>query len=317
MLSADIKPGISILIPTWNGEALLRQYLPPLHAVMSQYAGPWECVIVDDGSTDETLSMLAADFSWARVVPLPKNGGVSPAFNAGLRETKYPLVLSLNNDVRVKPGFLEPLLEAFRTIPDLFGAGSLQRGRNPKGEPISEGYAELVWRNGVFFLKDETDQVLAGRTPNPGYLGLACALLDREKLVALQGMNEIFTPFYWEDAELCIRARLAGWQICFCPASQVDHCHSTTTRKKPLLLRIIPVRNLHLIHWLLLDDSAFWRDYRSKMGRRMLRETLQGKFGLLGGLMLALLKLPVVMRSRRRYVALRKRNLRDIVRIEE
>lgn len=312
MQAADNKPGVSVLIPTWNGAALLRQYLPPLQVAMDRYEGPWECVIVDDGSTDETLQLLAKEFAWVRVVPLPDNGGVSRAFNAGLRETRFPYVLSINNDVKVSPDFLAPLVQVLEKFPEAFGAGSLQKGKSLQGESLLEGYTEIGLRDGIIFLNNRTGETVGRATFESGCLNLACALLRRDMLLQLGGMNEIFSPFYWEDVELCIRARKAGWSLYFCPESVVDHCHSTTTRKKPLMLRLIPVRNYHLIHWLLLDSADLQQWHRSNMLRRIWRELLAGKPGMLIGLILAGLKLPAVKRSLAQNQSLRKKTLKEI-----
>jgi GT2 family glycosyltransferase len=312
-LADQMKPGISVLIPTWNGAGLLRQYLPSLLVALERYDGPWECLVVDDGSTDETLAMLASEFAWVTVIPLPKNGGVSRAFNAGLRAAKYPLVLSMNNDVQVTPDFLAPLLAVFQREKDVFGAGSLQRSKNFSGEPVLEGYSETEWRNGVIQVVNKTANALPTGRFDPGYLSLACALVDREKLVALGGMNEIFSPFYWEDVELCIRARLAGWSLHFCPESVVDHCHCTTTRKRPLMFRLIPLRNYYLFHWLMLDEADLKADFRNSTGRKIIREIFQGKPGWLVGLLLAAPKLLAVWKSRQRYQTWRHKRLRDIM----
>jgi GT2 family glycosyltransferase len=132
------SPAVSIVIPTWNGLALLKLFLPSVLAAAERYSqtsgAGTEIVIVDDGSEDETAAWLEQQgfrhedgveskdeglppggFPAIRLRFLrsPANEGFGSACNRGFGAAKNPLVLLLNNDVQLEPDAIAPLVENF------------------------------------------------------------------------------------------------------------------------------------------------------------------------------------------------------------
>ncbi|MBI3282064.1 MAG: glycosyltransferase, partial [Acidobacteria bacterium] len=112
---ADRQPDISaasIVIPNWNGRDLLASYLP---SVIEAAAGNPrnEIIVVDNGSTDGSVELLDQRFPSVRVVRLPRNEGFGGGSNAGFLAARHDVVVLLNSDMRVDPGFLAPLLAGF------------------------------------------------------------------------------------------------------------------------------------------------------------------------------------------------------------
>jgi GT2 family glycosyltransferase len=132
------SPAVSIVIPTWNGLALLKRFLPSVRAAAERYsqtsAAGAEIVIVDDCSEDETAAWLEhqgfrreSDFgnkdeglppgssftTRLRFLRSPANEGFGSACNRGFGAAKNPLVLLLNNDVQLEPDAIAPLVENF------------------------------------------------------------------------------------------------------------------------------------------------------------------------------------------------------------
>ena len=103
----------SVVIPNWNGKDLLEQYLP---SVVEALAGnpDNEIVVVDNGSTDGSADFVRAAFPQVKLLALPRNLGFGGGSNAGIRAARNDIVVLLNSDMRVDPGFLAPLLEGFR-----------------------------------------------------------------------------------------------------------------------------------------------------------------------------------------------------------
>ncbi len=122
-----MKASVSIVIPTWNGLELLKQFLPSVIQAAHHYCNPTEIIIVDDGSEDDTVGWLASEGfveeqeskiadaaqSSSRAAPHTAlkllrnetNRGFGKACNRGIEASVYPLVFLLNNDVEVGLGF--------------------------------------------------------------------------------------------------------------------------------------------------------------------------------------------------------------------
>jgi len=104
---------VSVIIPSFNGKELLEEYLPSLKTALEPYSGASEILIVENGSTDETVSFLNRNYPEVRILKNSVNKGFGPAVNWGVREAKYDIVLLLNNDIRVDKDFIAPLARHF------------------------------------------------------------------------------------------------------------------------------------------------------------------------------------------------------------
>src|SRR5215831_6832352 len=103
---------ISVVIPNWNGRDLLANYLPSvIEAVRTLPRG--EIIVVDNGSADGSVEFLRQTFPELRVLALAENLGFGGGSNAGFRAAQHDIVVLLNNDMRVAPDFLRPLLDTF------------------------------------------------------------------------------------------------------------------------------------------------------------------------------------------------------------
>jgi len=105
---------VSVIITNYNGKNLLEENLP---AVVSARENPSnkiiEILVVDDASTDKSVSFLKSDFPGVRVISHRQNRGFAAATNTGVRMAKGKLVCLLNNDVSPSPNFLESVFQIF------------------------------------------------------------------------------------------------------------------------------------------------------------------------------------------------------------
>lgn len=104
-----------IVILNWNGAAHLRRFLPSVLAA-ADGAG---VVVADNGSTDESLELLAAAFPQVRVVRLDRNYGFAEGYNRALEQVEADVFVLLNSDVETPEGWLAPLLECLERNPDV------------------------------------------------------------------------------------------------------------------------------------------------------------------------------------------------------
>ena len=218
-----MPPLASIIIPNWNGAAHLPVCLQSLRA---QTERAFEVIVVDNASTDDSLSLVARDFPEGRVIALARNHGFAGACNFGLREGQGGVLILLNNDTQCAPDWLAEVLAAFDRHPragsvaskmllfdrrdTLHAAGDLFRR---DGTPGNRG----VWQ-------PDTGQFAEGPcfSANGGSAAYRRALLDDVGL-----LDEDFY-FSCEDVDLGWRAQLRGWPAVYAPQAVVYHKLSAT-----------------------------------------------------------------------------------------
>lgn len=261
MTPERLRP-LSVVIPTWNGRALLEEHLPTVLAAGEAYerasAAPVEIVVVDDGSEDDTAAWLARMYPRVRLIVKPANDGFAAACNVGFRESRHPIVVLLNNDVAVAPDVLLHLTPHF-SDPRVFAVTC--RALWPDSNRLASGgkigkFARGFWRIHHNYDADPN------RSRPPYYSIVASggfSAFDREKVIALGGFDELLRPFYWEDVELSLRAWRRGWTILYEPRAIVYHQASRTISRRfsPAYVRMVNQRNRLLTHWIHLDDPVW------------------------------------------------------------
>lgn len=223
---------ISFVIPLFNQLALTHACLASLRASLP--AGlACEIVLVDDGSTDGTRTWLAAQRDPdVRVLLNEKNLGYAAANNRGAALAQGTLLVLLNNDVVLAPGWLEPLLAAHRRLGPRTGViGNVQR----------DAHTGVVDHAGIVInLKAKPEHVrtlpprwvrfLAPVRRVPAVTG-ACALIERSLWERLGGFDETFING-GEDVDLCFRARAAGRVNAVALRSIIRHHVSASAGRK-------------------------------------------------------------------------------------
>ncbi len=219
---------IDIIIPNYNGVALLPTCLDALRAQTRQ---DFVVTLVDDGSCDGSLALLARDYPEVRVLALPQNVGLAKAVNAALSSTYGEMVVLLNNDTRADPRWLEQLVGMLEHYPNYsFAASKLMLFDRPDhihsagdfyrvdGEPGSRG----VWQRdrGQYSAVEEVFGPCAG-----------AAAYRRSALQELAQNGHVFDEdlgMYCEDVDLNLRARLRRMRTLYVPQAVVYHRLSAT-----------------------------------------------------------------------------------------
>jgi GT2 family glycosyltransferase len=244
--------GISVVIPNYNGAHLFPQTLPCLFAALRRSGVRYEVIIVDDCSSDNSVTVLRNEFPDVKVVQSPSNQGFSPTINKGIREAIFDMVFLLNSDVKLEPDYFVHLIPYFEKS-DTFGV--MGQIVNWDDDRIQDG-AKLPTFQGA---KIKTfKNFLPSETPIQGglftmYLSGAETLVSKEKLLQLGGFDEIFAPYYIEDYEMSLRAWRLGWKCYYEHRSVCRHKTSSTIKSKARKQHIqtIYYRNkmfLHAIH---------------------------------------------------------------------
>ena len=106
---------VTIVILNWNGADMMRRFLPSV----VQNSPEAEVVVVDNGSTDDSLQYLEAEMPQVRVIRLDKNYGFAEGYHRGLKEVDAEYYLLLNSDVEVHEGWLQPMLAYMDAHPEV------------------------------------------------------------------------------------------------------------------------------------------------------------------------------------------------------
>jgi GT2 family glycosyltransferase/glycosyltransferase involved in cell wall biosynthesis len=250
-LAPETRPrtgAASIVIPNWNGRDLLEKYLPGvLHAAAGNPAN--EVIVVDDASTDGSAAFLRQRFPAVKLVALPENRGFGGAANAGFHAAANDIVVLLNSDMRVAPGFLAPLLAGF-TDEKVFSVSCQIFFSDPAKMRQETGLTQMWWSGNNLRVRHRQDDEIEDLYPC-AYGGGGSSAYDKRKFFELGGFDEILAPFYFEDTDLGYMAWKRGWKVLYQPASHVYHEHRGTIGKSFSDSHIQNVlrRNLLLLTW--------------------------------------------------------------------
>ncbi len=218
----------SIIIPNWNGHDLLEKFLPFLMAALSGNPEN-EVIVIDNASSDESVQFLRANYPQLKVLKMERNLGFASAANVGVQAATNDIVVLLNNDMRVEPDFLPPLLENF-TDPLLFAVSSQIFLSDHSKRREETGLTETWWQAGRLRVGHRIDTDLHVAYPC-AYAGGGSSAFDRRKFLELGGFDSLFHPFYYEDTDLGLLAWKRGWKVLYQPASVVHHQHRGTIGK--------------------------------------------------------------------------------------
>ena len=309
---SDTRPsldGATVVIPNWNGRDLLTKYLPSIQTALAGNANN-EILVVDNGSEDGSADFLRKSFPDVRVLALDRNLGFGGGSNEGFRAARNDIVVLLNSDMRVEPGFLAPLLAGF-TDEKVFAVSCQIFFSDPNKKREETGLTQGWWENGALRVGHRIDATITTLFPCFYGGGGSCAF-DRRKFLELGGFDELFRPFYFEDTDLGYQAWKRGWKVLYQPSSIVYHEHRGTIGKKFSAAYIDAVlkMNFILFSWKNIHEwPKLWSHFLFTLGGAIVsvffgdspeRATLRGIWN-------AFWRLPAALRSR-----LRARSLAQI-----
>jgi GT2 family glycosyltransferase len=208
---------ITVIIPTWNRAELLCHCLESLERQTARC----RVLVVDNGSTDATLSMMRSRFPDFGYLRLDANQGFAKAANRGLAQAETPLVALLNNDTEADPRWLEAGIALLETRQDCGVVASriLNYWRRDHVDSAGDCYS----RTGLP-TKRGNGRPAADFTRIERVLGASAgaAFYRRDVLDVIGGFDEDF-HIYLEDVDLSLRACLAGFVCLYCPEAIVYH----------------------------------------------------------------------------------------------
>jgi GT2 family glycosyltransferase/glycosyltransferase involved in cell wall biosynthesis len=218
-LPAYEAPAVSIVIPVFNALRFTYHCLSALRRHVASI--PYELIVVDDHSSDDTSHELAR-LPNLRLLTNKENIGFVRSCNRGAAAARGPVLVFLNNDTQAQPGWLEALTETFDVYPDAGLVGS--RLLYPDGRQQEAG--AIVFNDGSAWNYGHLDDPYKPEysyVREPDYVSGASLAIRRELFERLGGFDEHFAPGYYEDADLAFRVRAAGFRVLYQPLSRVVH----------------------------------------------------------------------------------------------
>jgi GT2 family glycosyltransferase len=250
----QVKRSISVVIPNYCGKELLEKYLPSVFEALSfsKNISDYEVIVVDDCSTDNSISFLKATYPNIMLLENEKNKGFSISINKGIFAATKELVFLLNTDMQLPADIFDKLCPFFDKT-DTFGVFPTVKDFSTNN--ISEAQKLPNIKSDAIHYIDNKEQADSCYT---FYLCGGNALVSREKIRILGGFNTIYSPFYFEDFDLCLRAWKQDWKSYYTPDSYCLHYHSATINenfKKEEVEKIF-IRNRMIFNYLHAENTS-------------------------------------------------------------
>ena len=221
-------PAVSLVVLNWNGRQLLEMCLPSLANVDYPHC---EIILVDNGSTDDSVTFVREHFPQVVIVANEENLGFSKGMNVGLRQAQGSVVVLVNNDVVVRPNWLRALVRPL-TTDDTVGITGCKL-LFPDGQTIQHAGAELTYplAHSHHYGYQETDEGQYDEPREVDYVTGAAMAIAHQVLDDVGLLDEGFAPFYFEDADFCYRVRAAGYRVMYVPEAVAIHHESASMRQ--------------------------------------------------------------------------------------
>ncbi|MDW7712489.1 MAG: glycosyltransferase family 2 protein [Deferrisomatales bacterium] len=315
------RPKVSILLLNWNG----LEHLPMcLESLAAQTFRDFEVIVVDNGSRDGSVELVRTRYPWVVLVPLPENVGFASGNNRGLEHASGEYLVTLNNDTRAEPDWLEHLVRVAEAHPR---AGMVASRVCSFSDPdLIDSIGMAVCRDGMArgAYRNRRWSSLGLGEVEEVFFPSACAALYKRSMIEETGFFDDDFFAYAEDVDLGLRGRLAGWGAVAATRAVVHHKYSQSSGSlSPFKVYLVErnhywvaVKNLPWGQLLALPAFTVWRyaeqakavvTSRGTGGEFLAGTSRRAVFGaVLRGAADALRGLPEMWKKRRRIMANRR-----------
>ena len=236
---------VAVVIPNYNG----YRYLETCFAALAkQTFTEFTTYFVDNGSQDESCAFLREHYPETKIIQLDDNYGFSRAVNEGIRQSKEPYVILLNNDTEVFPDFVERLYEGICKRKNAFACSAklISYQERDKIDDAGNYYNMLGWA----FARGKGKPVSEFETSDRIFAACAGAAIYRREFLEKTGLFDEEHFAYLEDTDIGYRARLLGYENWYEPSAKVYHVGSGTSGSRYNLFKIrySSRNNIYLIY---------------------------------------------------------------------
>ncbi len=267
---------IAVAILNWNGAKFLRQFLP---GVVHHSASAADVVVIDNGSTDDSIALLEKEFPGVRIVRLSQNLGFAGGYNQGLSSlTEYKYFILLNSDVEVTHHWIEPVITYMKQTPGMVACQPKILDYHRKewfeyagaagGYMDKDGYAFCAGR---IFFAFEKDTGQYNQDKEVFWSSGAAMFIESSAWFHVKGLDDTFFA-HMEEIDLCWRLKNRGFKVGYCHSSTVYHYGGGTLDRHSPTKTYLNFRNNLLM--ILKNDRRpnLWL----RLARRMMLDGIAG-----------------------------------------
>ena len=227
---------VAVVILNWNGEQMLRQFLPSVveHSVLPKDMGEAVVYVADNGSTDASLALLGAEFPMVRTIVFDENYGFADGYNKAFDQIEAEYAVLLNSDVEVTPDWLTPLVEYMDAHPQVGACQPKLMAYHKKDEFEYAGamggfldrYGYPYCRGRIFDTVEKDHGQYDTDVPLLWATG-ACLMTRLATYKEVGGLDGRFFA-HMEEIDLCWRLRCRGHEVRSVASSVVYHVGGAT-----------------------------------------------------------------------------------------
>lgn len=309
---------LSLVIPNYNGEELLKKNLPKVFDAVSSYEDDAiEIIVIDDFSTDNSIEILKKlklklepkyPRIKLRIIENDKNLGFSSNVNKGVKNANGTILVLLNTDVVPSEDFLRPLISHF-SDPNIFAVGCMDKSIEGN-KVVLKGRGIGSWKRG--FLIHSRGEV---NETNTLWVSGGSGAFRKSIWNQLGGFDELYNPFYWEDIDLSYRALKSGYKILFEPRSIVIHEHEKGAIKKRFsesYVKTIAYRNQFIFVWKNATDLDLQLSHLLWLPCHFIKALLRFDLSLFKGFFSAFILIPEIIKYKfqeKKFFVLKDKNV--------
>ena len=219
----------TVVIPNWNGMKFLKTCMD---ALMRQDTDDFEILMIDNASSDESVSFVRQHYPAVRIEVMPENLGFAGGVNEGIRLSETPYVLLLNNDTEADSSFVRNLTSAIERSPRIFSVSArmLKFYDREFFDDAGDLYTILGW--GAQRAVDQPKDAPKYGKPAKVFSACAGAAIYRKSVFSEIGLFDRNHFAYLEDIDVGYRALIYGYRNLYEPSAAVYHVGSGTTGSK-------------------------------------------------------------------------------------
>lgn len=227
---------VAVVILNWNGEQMLRDFLPSVvaHSVLPEAMGEAVVYVADNGSTDGSLALLADAFPTVRTIVFDKNWGFADGYNMAFDQIDADYAVLLNSDVEVTDGWLLPLVEYMAAHPQVAACQPKLMAYHEKDSFEYAGamggyidrYGYPYCRGRIFDTVEKDRHQYDADVPLLWATG-ACLMVSLPIYKEVGGLDGRFFA-HMEEIDLCWRMRCRGYEVRSVAGSVVYHVGGAT-----------------------------------------------------------------------------------------
>lgn len=264
---------VSVVILNWNGEALLQRFLPSV--VAHSPADKAVVVVADNGSTDNSVSLVQDQFPTVELILLDKNYGFAEGYNKALEQIDTEYVVLLNSDVEVTTGWLDAPLALLDKEKEVVAVQPKIRAEKARSFFEYAGAAGgYIDRNGYPFCRGRIlghTEEDCGQYDTPAdilWASGACLFIRTKEYKECGGLDATFFA-HQEEIDMCWRLRSRGYRLVCVPQSVVYHVGAATLHTESPRKTFLNFRNNLLMIYKNVPEQQlksvmrcrFWLDY--------------------------------------------------------